>query len=360
MPPPRRDLELTRKRLVEWFARILPDAKDIRIDDLAGPGTTGFSSDTLMFDLHWSERGQAKHAGLVARFRPGELTVFPEYDIALQYHVQKILSKTDVPVARMFWFEEDEDLLGGPFYVMERLDGRIPSDNPPYHVDGWMKDTREEERAALWWNGLEAMSRIHRLDWESLGFRFLPGYDEQGSRLAAHLAYYRGFLAWAMDGRPHPTCDPALEWLEANRPEDPPPGLVWGDARVGNIIYQGTTPAAIVDWEMARIGGAEEDLAWWIFLDRHHSEGVGAERLPGFPSRDETIGRYQGWLGRELRNLDWYEVFAAMRFSVIMARLAGQLKKYDVLPMEADFEYTNPCSMMLARLLDLPLAQNAG
>ena len=58
MPAPRgRDLELTSRRLRDWFSGVLPDAREIRLSGLAGPATTGFSSDTLMFDLEYREDG---------------------------------------------------------------------------------------------------------------------------------------------------------------------------------------------------------------------------------------------------------------------------------------------------------------
>ena len=54
MPVPQRDLQLTRERLAEWFATQLPDAENLELSELSGPGATGFSSDTLIFDLTWT------------------------------------------------------------------------------------------------------------------------------------------------------------------------------------------------------------------------------------------------------------------------------------------------------------------
>ena len=47
----------------------------------------------------------------------------------------------------------------------------------------------------------------------------------------------------------------------------------------------------------------EMDLAWSIFLDRHHSEGVEVPRLEGFPSYEETLARYQALTGHRVRQL---------------------------------------------------------
>ena len=374
MPAPRgRDLELTRRRLTDWLAARLPQADSLRLSEFTGPGATGFSSDTLMFDLDTREGGREVHRALVARIQPTGFQVFPEYDLGLQFGIQQALAPTDIPTARMLWREEEAGVLDAPFYVMERVEGRIPNDNPPYHMGGWITEIQPEERASIWWSGLEVLARIHRLDWQTLGLGFLaepqqgreaPAQRAEGERssegrgaspLERHLDYYSAFLAWAWDDKPHPTCTPALEWLYQNRPRDPEPvALCWGDARIGNMVFRDHRCVAVLDWEMARLGSPEEDLAWWVFLDRHHSEGVGVPRLAGFPSREETIARYEEWSGHRVRHLDYYERFAAMRFSVIMARLAKQMQATGVLPPDSDFGVTNPCSRLLSVLLDLP------
>jgi len=355
VPAPRgRDLELTRRRLRDWFSGVLPDAREIRLSGLAGPATTGFSSDTLLFDLEYRENGRPIRRPLAIRIQPTGFQIFPEYDLGLQFRIQSALAPTSVPTARMYWREQDPGVLDAPFYVMERVDGRIPTDRPPYHTGGWMTEIRSDERTAIWWSGLEVLARIHNLDWEALDLGWLADQDGR-TPIERQLDYYTKYLAWTWDEKPHPTCTPALEWLTQNRPrEQEPVTLVWGDARIGNMIFQNSQCAAVLDWEMATLGNPEEDLAWWIFLDRHHSEGVGAARLPGFPGREETIARYEYWSGRQTKHLDYYERFAALRFSVIMARVAKQMQAYGELPEDSDFGITNPCSRMLAQLLDLP------
>jgi aminoglycoside phosphotransferase (APT) family kinase protein len=355
MPAPHgRDLDTTREQLLRWFSARLPDARELRLSGLEAPGTTGFSNDTLMFDLEIREGGSWRREALVARIEPGGFPVFPEYDLERQFRVQRMLAKTDVPVARMLWEESDPAVLGAPFYVMERVAGRIPTDNPPYHVGGWVTELRPEQRAELWWSGLDVLARIHRLDWRALGFGFLDAPERGATPLEQQLAYYAGYLAWGARGRPQPTCESALEWLRAHRPKDEPVALCWGDARIGNMIFDAGRCAAVLDWEMVSLGNPEQDLGWWLFIDRHHSEGLNAPRLEGFPGRDESVGRWEEATGLRAQHLEYYEVFAAFRFSVIMIRLAQQLVEYGLLPEASDFETNNIPSRLLARLLDLP------
>ena len=176
-----------------------------------------------------------------------------------------------------------------------------------------------------------------------------PGLD-------ASFAHYHNYFEWASCGRSQPTLELAWLFLQENRPSQDRVGIVGGDARVGNIIYDGVTPAAVIDWEMVTLGSGEEDLAWTIFLDRHHSEGIGQPRLEGFPGYDETVERYQEWTGSEVRNLHYYQVWAGYRFGCVMMRLAQQLHHYELLDEEAsrNFEIDNTVTRLLATLLDAP------
>jgi aminoglycoside phosphotransferase (APT) family kinase protein len=358
MPTPwQRDLERDRERLGRWLERRLPDARNLRVSALGAPQSSGFSNDTLLFDLDYEQDGEAQQRALVVRIEPTGFQVFPEYDMAMQFRTMELLARTDVPVPRVYWLErEDRDVLGAAFYVMERVRGRVPSDNPPYHMGGWMTEIPARERGEIWLAGFDCMARIHRLDWKQAGFGFLDRPELGATPLDQQIAYYRRYLEWAARGRPQPTVEAALDWLEANRPGDEPRVLCWGDARIGNILFDGTRPAAVLDWEMVTLGSPEQDVGWQVFLDRHHSEGLGVARLAGFPSYEETVAHYEERSGFPVRNLHYYQVFAGFRFGVIMIRLAQQMGKYGVMDADASraFELDNTVTRLLAGLLGLP------
>jgi aminoglycoside phosphotransferase (APT) family kinase protein len=195
---------------------------------------------------------------------------------------------------------------------------------------------------------------VHALDVAALGLDFVdqPGYGPTGLR--QRLAYYEHYLDWAYTGSV-PVAQAALAWLRKHRPaEDSAPVLLWGDSRIGNIIYSGGQPAAVLDWEMATLGQPEEDLAWFLLLDRHHSEGVGVPRLAGFPDAAQTIDRYQQLTGRTLAHMDYYEVLSALKFAVVMARIGQLFIHYELVPPDNDFPYNNTASQLLAKILGLP------
>jgi aminoglycoside phosphotransferase (APT) family kinase protein len=351
----RRDPQQTRALLEIWLAQQLPGASDLRVEPLPGPSATGFSNETLLFDFVWREDGREVNRPVVVRCAPTGEGVFPEYDIARQHRVLEILAGSGIPVPRVFWLEPTPTLLGVPFYVMERVEGRIPTDNPPYHAGGWVTEISPEERAELWWGGIDVLARIHRLDWKALDLGFLDTPGTGVTPLERQLDYYRRFLSWAARGKPQPVCAAALTWLQRERPkEQARVAFCWGDARPGNIIFREGSVAAVLDWEMATLGDPQQDLAWWLFLDRHHSEGLGLPRLPGFPAREETVMRWEQLSGHRANHLHYYEVFAAFRFSVIMIRVARQLAESGFLPAGSDFETNNIVTRLLARMLSLP------
>ncbi|MGI5164841.1 phosphotransferase family protein [Spirillospora sp. CA-253888] len=356
--PDQRDPEVTRRALTAWLDRRLPGAA---IPVIETPQTSGFSSETLMFEAGWTEGGTERHEALVARVAPAHYQIFPEPRFEEQYRLMRVLDeRTDIPVPPIRWYEPSAEPLGAPFFVMGRVDGRVPTDMPPYHSGGWVTEVPPEERAAMWWSTLEIMARLHRLDVAALGLGFLDQPHWGATGLEQRLNYYEHYLHWAYRG-PQETALKALEWLRANRPEEPdPPVVLWNDARIGNVIFREGVPVAVLDWETAVLGAPEEDLAWFMFLDRHHSEGIGVPRLPGFPSYAETADRYAGLLGRPLRNLDYYEVLSGFKFSIIMARIGQAMIDFDWIEPASDFPYNNNCTQLLARILGLPAPATTG
>ena len=199
------------------------------------------------------------------------------------------------------------------------------------------------------------MARIHRLDLDATGFGFLRRPELGATPLDQEIAYYEKYYEWAARGRENPMLEAAHDWLVANKPDGEREGLVWGDARIGNMIFDGTKPAAVLDWEMV-CGSPERDVGWAIFLDRHHSEGIDTPRLAGFPSYEDTLAYYEERSGHRVSNLHYYQVFAGWRFGIIMLRIAQQVVHYELATPEQgrELELNNTVTRLTAKLLDLP------
>jgi aminoglycoside phosphotransferase (APT) family kinase protein len=354
--PDQRDPEVTRATLQTWLTGKLPAAIDVVVDSVQTSANNGFSAETLMFNARWRAPGDGiRRERLVAKVAPTGFQVFPEPRFAEQLRLLQILAGTQIPVPVVHWQEPDPAVLGAPFYVMGRVDGAVPTDMPPYHTGGWLTEVSPAERERIWWSGVRVLTQVHALDIAALRLEFVDqvGYGPTGLR--QRLAYYEHYLEWAYDGSV-PVAQAALAWLHKHRPaEVREPVLLWGDSRIGNIIFRGGGhAAAVLDWEMATLGQPEEDLAWFLLLDRHHSEGCGVARLPGFPDSVQTIDRYQQLTGRTLAHMDYYEVLSAMKFAVVMARIGQLFIHYDLVAPDNDFPYNNTATQLLAKILGLP------
>jgi aminoglycoside phosphotransferase (APT) family kinase protein len=351
--PDQRDPGLTCSLLEGWLSDRLPGARNLVVSGLRTPSGSGFSSETLLFEAGWTEGG-ARHAEpLVARVGPTAYRLFPEPRFEDQCRVMRILDReTDLPLPAVRWIEDGPDPLGAPFVVMDHVTGLVPGDVPPYHQDGWVVEASPEDRARMWWGALDVLVRIHQLDVGALGLGFVDRPEFGRTGIDQQLGYYELFADWAGAGELRDVHE-ALAWLRARQPDEAgPPRLLWGDSRIGNVIFRDFEPRAVLDWEMVTLGQPEVDLAWFLFFDRHHSEGSATVRLDGFPSPEETIARYERLLGRPMRDLAYYEVFAAMRFAVIMARLGVLFEEFGMMPRDSGFSTTNTAARLLRVILD--------
>jgi len=353
-----RDPDETKAALTTWLAGQLPGATEVRIDDLVVPQSSGFSNETFLFRASWTtDAGGEEEADLVLRSQPQVYALFPEIDlINQQYRSMKLLGEhTDVPVARVRWAESDTSVLGQPFFVMGRLEGQVPGDAPPWTVEGLVMDMTPAERRRFHRNGIEAMTKVNRVDWKTVGFDYLdkPHHGTLGSEQRRR--YFRSYLEWARQGR-HPVADPAWDWLEPNWPTDEPIELCWGDARPGNQMYRDGEVVGIFDWEMVSLGNAESDLGWWLFLQRFHTEGTGVPLPEGLMTRDESIAWWEELMGRRAAHVDFYERLAGFHFSLVMMRIKamGDLLAPGMYPDGMDIY--NPVAVLTSQLIgfDLP------
>ncbi|MEU4205535.1 phosphotransferase [Streptomyces sp. NPDC026294] len=172
-------------------------------------------------------------------------------------------------------------------------------------------------------------------------FLSLPG---GGSALRRHVTAQRAYYAWVVAGQePSPLIERGFAWLADHWPTEPEEAdetvLTWGDARIGNIVYDGFTPAAVLDWEMAVPGPRELDLGWLIYLHRFFqdlAESGGQRGLPGLLRRDHVEERYARLAGHPPRAMDFHILYAALRHAVVMLRVAYRQVHFGEMPAPAD------------------------
>ncbi|HEY6868325.1 MAG TPA: phosphotransferase, partial [Novosphingobium sp.] len=161
--------DLLRDRLTGWLRDRFEDA-DLTITGLGSPGGAGVNNETLLLDLTTTAPELQGTNGLVVRL-DAPTTLFPGVDIHVSYGCYRELQSYDpAPTPRVYGLETDRAVLGRPFYVMERIAGLIPSDNPVYHHSGWLKDMAVADRTRLWENAIRTMARLHQAPTTGFGF----------------------------------------------------------------------------------------------------------------------------------------------------------------------------------------------
>jgi aminoglycoside phosphotransferase (APT) family kinase protein len=287
----------------------------------------------------------------------------------MQGRLQSLLAHAGVPAVEPLAVEEDEDWVGAPFLLMPRVAGRVVRADKPYLRTGWLAEATADGQAKLHGEIVDVLAQIHRLDWESLGCGTVlsarTGRDTHGSGdgagddtgasptgwLGAEVEHWARYLAWAGEGNAPPIFEDGVEWCGANLPtHEPPASLLWGDVQLGNcLVGEDMGLSAVLDFEMASIGPAEVDLAWFVVLHEMSVVRCGGD-LPGFPGRAVTIASYEARLGRSVADLRWYEAFAALRSGAILVRAAKLLQRLGV--DDSWLTHENPTIELLAGLIE--------
>ena len=218
---------------------------------------------------------------------------------------------------------EDESLLGVPFYVMDELEGVVPTEEVPPGLEG------EPARRALGDDLVDALVEIHAADVATPGLAAFarPGsYNERQVRRFAQL--------WEVNRtREIPRVEAVGSALAANVPEPLAPTVVHGDFRLGNTMVGHGDPTrilAVLDWEMGAIGDPRADVGYLLAT---YSEPGGPPNplgtspitaLAGFPSRAELVERYATGSGRDVEPLAWFEGLALWKAAVFCEAIYGR------------------------------------
>ncbi|MFA4836617.1 MAG: phosphotransferase family protein [Dehalococcoidia bacterium] len=346
------DIELALKgdKLKSWLKTKLPQASNLSIGTLKR-ASSGFSNETYFFDLRWQEAGKEKTERLVVRWAPETHSVFPDYDLSIQYRVMQCLKDSGISVPKVFWFEADKEVLGLPFYVMERIDGEIISDSPPGpHAHGFLYEATPERRAQIWWRAVEATAKIHSLDWKRLGLSFLGAPKRSTDTLDTQIAFLERMLKWGAPGS-FPVLEAGFDWVKKNKYKPERVCLCWGDARYGNIIYRDDKVETMLDWELAHIGPPESDLAYFLFIDQQTAESYRVPRLEGLPTMEETIRYYEKFTGKKVENFFYHQVFQSLKLAVFVARVATIATELKIVGYPPDMARNNWAANNLEKLL---------
>ncbi|WP_254538300.1 phosphotransferase family protein [Halomarina litorea] len=271
----------------------------------------GHSNETLF--VRWGDRD------LVMRRPPAGETAESAHDVLREHRVISALRDTAVPVPPAVLACEDTSVVGGEFYLMDRLAGDVIRDREPERF------ATPEGRRRVSEELIDTLAAIHTLDYEAVGLSDLgrpEGFTER------QVERWGKQFDWAYEttraDREVSHVDEIGAWLAANVPDSYEHTLVHGDFKLDNVMFAPGTPPdieAVMDWEMGTLGDPLRDIGWLLvywdpdplserlmpsFLDRE-----------GYLSREELLARYERQSGVEVSDPTFYLVLGLYMLAAV-------------------------------------------
>ncbi len=263
-----------------------------------------------------------ENRSMVLRKQPASGVLPSAHAVDREYRVLTALAGSEVPVPGTILFHGDRDVIGTPFYVMERLKGRIfaecalPGMAPP-------------ERRAIYFAMAETMARLHEVDWAAAG---LADYGRPGNYFARQLG------RWTKQWRTfrvgdNPDVDRLVAWLPENLPDEEQTTICHGDFRLGNLMFHPDESRVIgvLDWELSTLGSPLADAAYnciaWHTLPGEYGGILGLDLAAlGIPAEDEYLSHYYRRAGRERGVTVFHLAFALFRLAVIFEGITARAR----------------------------------
>jgi aminoglycoside phosphotransferase (APT) family kinase protein len=261
---------------------------------------------------------------LVMRKKPAGATLRSAHAIDREYRVLKALAETDAPVPRVVIYCDDESVVGTPFYIMDRLDGRI-------FADAALPGVSPTERKAMYFAMAETLAKLHDIDPVAVG---LSDYGADGNYFVRQISRWTKQYHEAR-WRDLPDVERLIEWLPGHTPPDDETRINHGDFRIGNLCFHPTEPRVIgvLDWELSTLGEPLADLAYSaIGQITAPSEFGGLRGLDltalGIPNKRDYFERYFASRKTPTRAplLPFHTVFALFRLAVIFEGIAARAR----------------------------------
>jgi aminoglycoside phosphotransferase (APT) family kinase protein len=259
---------------------------------------------------------------LVLRRPPFGNQVKTAHDMGREYRVLSRLCEVFAAAPRPYLYCEDESVLGSPFYVMQRRQGRILRKASPRDMVLDPEMARRLSTALI-----DNLAALHSLDYQAAGLGALgkpQGYVQR--QVAGWTDRYAKAQTEEL-----PALDRIARWLGEHVPPESGAAVVHNDYKYDNIVFAADDPArivAVLDWEMATIGDPLMDLGttlgYWVESGDPAAlrrAAVGPTALPGSLTRRELVDRYQQQSGRAVANALFYYCFGLFKIAVILQQI---------------------------------------
>ncbi|WP_394847589.1 phosphotransferase family protein [Pendulispora brunnea] len=272
---------------------------------------------------------------LVLRRPPFGNRVKSAHDMGREFRILSKLSGVYAPAPRPVAYTEDPEVLGAPFYVMERVNGVILRRTMPSElgVDAPLMRRLCESL-------VDAQVALHAVDYEAAGLGDLgkpAKYIER--QVTGWTKRYRDAQTDEV-----PEMDRVADWLAARTDEAEADdsgsvraAVIHNDYKFDNVVLDPddiVRVRGVLDWEMSTLGDPLMDLgttlSYWVEAgdpDELKFLAFGPTTLPGALTRREVAERYFEKSGRKSRDLRFFLVFALFKNTGVLQQIYWRYKQ---------------------------------
>ncbi len=255
------------------------------------------------------------------------------HDMPREYRLLAAINPYFPLAPRPYLLCEDPNIIGAPFYLMERRRGIVIRQTIPPEI-GENLSLRRQIGESL----IDTLADMHAIDIQATGLinigkpagfvkRQVEGWAGRWERAkTTELSEMTQLTKWLIERLP---------------PDAQKPTLVHNDYKLDNVMLDQSEPArivAILDWEMSTVGDPLIDLglllSYWPQADDPEVFAGSLRSVtmqPGWMKRSEIIERYATRSGRDLSNVAYYHIFAVFKLAVVIQQIffryhAGQTR----------------------------------
>jgi aminoglycoside phosphotransferase (APT) family kinase protein len=300
------------ERLAAWIRDQVADADEVRVHGLDRI-ELGHSAEMLTLTVTTVTAEAERALDVVVRLRPPEPGLLEPYDLQRQFEILRALDGTDVRAPRALWIEPSGDVLGRPFFVMERMEGEVWEREPiPAEVEAEPGRLRRMCESMV-----DQFAAVHLVDLRATG---LDALGDGRHYVGSELDHWESEMRRVQLG-PLPALERLLEELRRQQPEPcPRVTLVHGDPKPGNVAFVGDTASAVFDWELASIGDPLADVG---YLEIMWALPVGVTSRPSSLGVEEFVARWEKRTGITAAHREWYRAMQAFKLGAL--QLVGSM-----------------------------------
>ena len=246
----------------------------------------GWETELFTFQHRFNEDNHQRAEDLVLRVFSGESAA---NKAVKEFNLMKKLLMVGYPVPPVYHIDESGDVIGKPFIIMKRINGKT------------LDDAYKDESVEVIMKGVSRLMRLfvrlHSIDVSVFrGESYLSSRDSIERQI--------GFFESVRDNAA-PWMAPVLDWIYENKPSDTSEyqSICHMDFHGMNVMIDSDDRSYVIDWGASGIADSRLDLAWTVLLYTTFGGSIFYNPL---------IDTYREMGGR-IESLKFFEVVAAAR-----------------------------------------------